>query len=93
VFKRSSQSLIRHLAEELLQDATIRNGTYPSIAALVNDQFGNYVIQTLLESSSGTLRQQLLSCLSKCVKLNKHGKKLSAKVGQMLRKGISDVSE
>jgi len=93
VFKRSSQSLIKHLAEELLQDATTRNGTYPTIAVLVNDQFGNYVIQTLLESSSGTLREQLLSSLSKCVKLNKHGKKLSAKVGQMLRKGISDVSE
>jgi len=85
--KSSCQTSLRYLAEELLND-----GRSPTLALLVNDQFGNFVIQTLLDSSSGVLRQKLLCSLSKCKKVNKdYGKRLLVKVGQMSRKSNIDI--
>jgi len=87
VFKWSSQAIIRDMADELFQDFSAGEGTYPVLAAIVCDQFGNYVIQTLLESSTGALRHRLLASLSKCGKLDKFfGKNLSVKCRQLLRK-------
>merc|ERR1719233_87652 len=86
-FRRSSQADLRELAEELFQDGPENKGTYPTLALLLNDEFGNYVVQTLLESSCGAFRQRLLRSLDKCAKSNKiYGKNLLMKVGQMLRK-------
>merc|ERR1719189_12563 len=87
VFKRSSRAHISALAEELLEDDSSKTGRCSTLFALVNDQFGNYVIQTLLDSSSGEFRQRLLASLSKCEKLEKdYGKNILLKVGQMLRR-------
>jgi len=92
-FKRSSNAQIKELGEELLRDNS-RIGRYPTLALLVNDQFGNYVIQTLLESSTGAFRQRLLQSLSKCGRLNKdYGKNLLVKVDQMLRKNSTDIEK
>jgi len=86
-FKRSRQRHLRELAEELLQVGPAKKGSYHTLALVVNDQFGNYVIQTLLESSSGAFRQRLLRSLSKCGRSKQnYGKNLLAKVGQMLQK-------
>jgi len=86
-FKISNQADLRELAEELLQDDPAKKGSFPTLWLLLNDQFGNYVIQTLLESSCGAFRQRLLSSLNKCGRANKvYGKNLLVKVGQMLRK-------
>jgi len=86
-FQRSSQAHLRELAEELLHDGPAKQESYPTLAVLVSDQFGNYVIQMLVESSSGTFRQRLLRSLSKCDRSNQeYGKNLLVKVGQMLRK-------
>jgi len=85
--KRSSQDHVKALAEELLLDVSPSKGTYSSFEALVNDQFGNYVIQTLLESSTGDFRQRLLHILTKCGKIkNTYGEKLLAKLEQMSSK-------
>jgi len=85
--KRSTRAHVRALAEELLRDASAQEGKYPTLALLVSDQFGNYVIQTLLMSSSGAFRLRLLRCLSKCGKLNKnYGKNLLVKVEEMIGK-------
>merc|ERR1719357_1776116 len=87
VFKRSSRAHISALAEELLEDDSSQTERCSTLVALVNDQFGNYVIQTLLDSSSGEFRQRLLASLSKCGKLEKdYGKNILLKVGQMLRR-------
>jgi len=78
---------IRELAEELLKVGSPKKESYPTLALVVNDQFGNYVVQTLLESSSGAFRQRLLRSLSKCGRSKQnYGKNLLLKVGQMLRK-------
>lgn len=85
-FKRCSDGELKMLAEELLNDTSIGNERYPTLALLVNDQYGNYVVQTLLDSSTGPFRQRLLRSLRKCGKLNKnYGKHLLMKVDQMLR--------
>merc|ERR1719193_1978722 len=85
VFKKSSRAHISALAEELLEDDSSRGCS--TLVTLVNDQFGNYVVQTLLDSSSGEFRQRLLASLSKCGKLEKdYGKNILLKVGQMLRR-------
>merc|ERR1719193_1072703 len=87
--KRSTRAHVRALAEELLLDASVQDGKYSTLARLVSDQFGNYVIQTLLMSSSGDFRLRLLRCLSKCGKLNKnYGKNLLGKVEKMIGKRI-----
>jgi len=92
-FEKSSQAHLRELAEELLHDGRSKNGSYPTLALVVNDQFGNYVIQTLLELSSGAFRQRLLRSLSKCGRSNlDYGKNLLLKVGQMLRKKSSNAA-
>jgi len=86
-FKRSRQKHLRELAEELLQVGSAKNGSYPILALVVNDQFGNYVVQTLLESSSGAFRQRLLRSLGKCRRFKQHnGKNVLVKVGRILRK-------
>jgi len=83
-FKRSSQDDVRALAKELLLDVSPSKGRYSPLVLLVNDEFGNYVVQTLVESSTGNFRQKLVHILSKYGKLNKnYGKKLLAKVGQI----------
>jgi len=93
-FKRSSHAQVKELAEELFRNTSPRKGRYPTLTLLVNDQFGNYVIQTLLESSSGAFRQRLLQSLSKCGKVNKdYGKSRIVKVGQMLRKNSPDIEK
>jgi len=85
-FKRSSRAHRCELAEELLQDESSQTKRCSTLAILVNDQFGNYVIQTLLDSSSGKFRERLLSSLSKCGKLKKdYGKNTLLKAGKMLR--------
>merc|ERR1719193_208442 len=85
LFKRSSRADTSALAEELLEDDSSRGCS--TLVTLVNDQFGNYVVQTLLDSSSGEFRQRLLASLSKCGKLEKdYGKNILLKVGQMLRR-------
>jgi len=85
--KRSTRPNVRELAAELLRDVSAPEGKYPTLARLVSDQYGNYVIQTLLIKSSGDFRLRLLSCLSKCGKLNKnYGKNLLGKVEKMIRK-------
>merc|ERR1719499_683694 len=87
VFKRSSRAHISALAEELLEDDSSQTKGCSTLVTLVNDQFGNYVVQTLLDSSSGEFRQRLLASLSKCGKLEKdYGKNILLKVGQMLRR-------
>jgi len=85
IFRRSSQVHLRELAEELLYDPA-KNGTFPTLALLLNDQFGIYVIQTLLESSCGAFRRRLIRSLSSCGRSNKNygGKNLVVKVGRML---------
>jgi len=86
-FKRSSQRHLRELAEELLQAGPTKKGSYHTLALVVNDEFGNYVIKTLLESSSGAFRQRLLRSLSKCGRSKQnYGKNLLVKVAQMLQK-------
>jgi len=85
--KRSTRAHVRALAEELLRDSSVQEGKYSTLARLVSDQFGNYVIQTLLMSSSGDFRLRLLRCLSKCGKLSKnYGKNLLGKVEKMIGK-------
>merc|ERR1719204_2331266 len=85
IFRRSSQAHLRELAEELLYDPA-KNGTFPTLAHLLNNQFGTYVIQTLLESSCGAFRRRLIRSLSSCGRSNKNygGKNLNVKVGRML---------
>jgi len=86
-FKRSRQMHLRELAEELLQVDPTKKGSYPTLELVVNDQFGNYVVQTLVESSSGAFRQRLLRSLSNCGRSKQnYGKNLLVKVGEMLRK-------
>jgi len=93
VFKRSSRAQISALAEELLEDDSSQTERCSTLFALVNDQFGNYVIQTLLDSSSGEFRQRLLASLSKCEKLEKdYGKNILLKVGQMLRRNRNKLN-
>jgi len=60
-FRMPGQAHVRELAEELLVNAPGSKGRYSTLALLTGHQFGNYVIQTLLESSSGAFRQRLLS--------------------------------
>jgi len=85
-FKRSSYAQIKMLAEELLHDTTVRKERLPTLALLVNDQFGNYVVQTLLNKTTGLFKQHLLHSLSKCGKFNQnYGKHLLMKVDQMLQ--------
>lgn len=92
-FRRSSRTNIRELAEELLFDASAQKGRYPILALLISNQFGHYVIQTLLKSSFGVFRQRLVRCLSKCAKLNKnYGKGLVEKVGQLIGKENVDAA-
>jgi len=87
VFRRSSRADISALAEELLEDDASQTERCSTLVTLVNDQFGNYVVQTLLDSSSGEFRQRLLASLSKCGKLEKdYGKNILLKVEQMLRR-------
>jgi len=87
VLKRSSQAHISALAEELLEDDSSQTNRCPKLVTLVNNQFGNYVMQTLLDSSSEEFRQRLLAALSKCGQLEKvHGTNLLHKVVQMLRR-------
>jgi len=87
LFKKSSRAHISALAEELLEDDSSQTGRCSTLVTLVNDQYGNYVIQTLLDSSSGEFRQRLLASLSKCRKLEKdYGKNILLRVGQMLRR-------
>jgi len=91
-FKKSSQDRVRALAEELLVDVSPSKGRYSSLALLVNDQYGNYVIQALLESSTGDFRQRLLHILRKWGEINNnYGKKLLAKVRHMSSMKISKV--
>jgi len=91
-FIRSSRAHISELAEELFQDELYLGERYPKLALLVNDQFGNYVIQTLLEASSGPFRYRLLNSLNKCGKLKmEYGKNLFLKVEKMLRNHCSDI--
>jgi len=86
-FTRSRQRQLKELAEELLQVDPAKKGSYHTLALVLNDEFGNYVIKTLLESSSGAFRQRLLRSLSKCGRSNQnYGKNLLVKVGQMLQK-------
>jgi len=86
-FKVLSKDLVKTLAEELLHDCPMRNGRYPTLALLVDDQYGNYVVQTLVDSSSGAFRRRLLRCLSKCGKLrNDYGRNLLVRIEQMLRR-------
>lgn len=81
-FKHSSVVQVKMLAEELLHETSDR---FPPLAQLVNDKFGNYVIQTLLETSTGTLRERLLESLRKCRKCSQdYGKHLFMKVNKML---------
>jgi len=86
-FKVLSIDLVKSLAEELLHDCPMMKGRYPTLALLVDDQYGNYVVQTLVDWSSGAFRRRLLRCLSKCGKLNNdYGKNLLERVTQMLRR-------
>lgn len=86
-FKRSSQAQIKEMAEELLVDTSRKTERYSTLALLVNDKFGNYVIKTLLESSSGGFRQRLLRALNNCGKSEKdYGRNLLVKVRRMIRK-------
>jgi len=88
-FKRSRQRHLRELAEELLQVGPAKKGSYHTLALVVNDQFGNYVIQTLLESSSGAFRQRLLRSLSKCGSSKQtYGKNLLVKVEQCYERRV-----
>jgi len=91
-FTRSSRGHTSELAEELFQDESYHGEKYPKLVLLVNDQFGNYVIQTLLESSSGPFRYRLLTSLNKCGKLKmEYGKNLFLKVEKMLQKHCPDI--
>lgn len=91
-FIRSSRAHTSELAEELFQEELYHGERYPKLALLVNDQFGNYVIQTLLESSSGPFQYRLLNSLNKCGKLKmEYGKNLFLKVEKMLQKHCPDT--
>jgi len=85
-FKRSNQKHKSELAEELFQAVPYHSERYPKLALLVNDKFGNYVIKTLLESSTGEFLQKLVSSLNQCGQLKKrNGNLVFLKVKQMLR--------
>jgi len=91
--KRSTMAQISELAEELLKDETSQTEKCSKLALLVNDQFGNYVIQTLLDSSSGAFRQRLVSSLRTCSQLKKqYGTNLPLRIGLMSRRD-SDVKK
>jgi len=84
-FKQSSVAQIKLLSEELLNESADSNVRVPTLALLVNDKFGNYVVQTLLDSSTGLLRRRLLRSVSKCKKVGKkHVKHMLMRVRQML---------
>jgi len=93
IFRRSSQVHLRELAEELLYDPA-KNGTFPTLALLLNDQSGNYALETLLNSSFGAFRQRLIRSLSSCGRSNKNcGKYLLVKAERMLRKKSNNIWE
>jgi len=92
--KRSNLAEINELAKELLEDESRQTERFPTLALLVNDQYGNYVIQTLLIYSSGVLRQRLLNSLSMCSNLKKdYGRNLLLKVEQILRRDTSNRND
>jgi len=68
-FRIPGQAHIRELAEELLVNVRASKGRYSQLALLRGDKFGNYVVQTLLESTSGTFRQRLFRALSQCCEI------------------------
>jgi len=83
-FKRSNNAQVKMLAEELLHDTLGRKERFSAVALLVNDQFGNYVVQTLLDKATEPFRERLLLSLSKCGKYNQdYGKHLL--IDQMIR--------
>jgi len=90
-FRIPGQAQIRELAEELLVNVRSSKGRYSPLALLVGDQFGNYVIQTLLESSSGAFQQRLLRSLRQCGEIKKENKNLLAKVRQISSKSNINV--
>merc|ERR1719295_2570812 len=71
IFRRSSQAHLGELAEELLYDPA-KNGTFPTLALLLNDQSGNYALESLLNSSYGAFRQRFIRSLSSCGRSNKN---------------------
>jgi len=91
-FKISSRVHANDLAEELFQEESYHGKNYPKLALLVNDKYGNYVVKTLLESSSGPFQYRLLSTLNKCRELKQgYGKNLFLRVGKMLQKYCPDI--
>jgi len=93
IFRRSSQAHLGELAEELLYDPA-KNGTFPTLALLLNDQSGNYALESLLNSSYGAFRQRFIRSLSSCGRSNKNcGKYLLVKAERMLRKKRNDIWE
>jgi len=93
-FENSTPVQLKELAAELLHDDPGEKGSYPTLALLVSNQFGNYVIQTLLEASSGAFREKLFRSLRKCGRFNKdHGKNLFVEVRRLLRKKYINAGE
>jgi len=91
-FKILDQLQVKKLGEELLVNVHPSKGRYSPLALLVGDQFGNYVVQTLLEASVGAFRQTLLRSLSQCGKMKKdYGKNLLAKIGRISSKNNVNV--
>jgi len=93
-FENSTPVQLRELAVELLHDDPTENGSYPTLALLVSNQYGNYVIQTLIEASSGAFRERLFRSLCKCGRFNKdYGKNLILEVRRLLRKKYLNTGE
>jgi len=84
--KKSTLTQLNELAEQLLKNESPQTERYSALALLVKDQFGKYVVQTLLDSTSGVIRQRLLSCLKTFRRKNDYVKKVPVKVGQMSRR-------
>jgi len=92
VFKRASRAHISVLAEELFEDDSSQTKRCPKLVTLVNNQFGNYVIQTLLDISSGEFRQRLLAALNRCgMSAKVHGVNLH-KGRKMLRRNRNNFN-
>jgi len=94
VIKSSTSAGISEFVGELFDDESPQKNRYPTLALLVNDQFGNYVLQTLLNSSSGEFRKKILYSLSTCRQLKMdYGNNLLQMVDQMICRETSNIKE
>jgi len=96
VAELSGEKKASNVIELAKEKSAVRNESplserYSALALLDNDPFGKYVLQTLLEWSSGAIRQRLLKCLRTCRKKKDYVKNFPLKVGQVSRTDSSNI--